>query len=225
MNEDTGSSDPGSGNASEPVTVAFELTPEEWVEVSLQHSATQPQIVKATRSARRSFAVLMALLAFLFFLNGMAGSAYVFLIAAVLGMATLGPLIRRSQRKRTLEYARTGIQNGMFGPHRVELRPEGMLDVTDGYEWLTRWAAIDRVEEGEAAFLVYTGPNALLPIPHSAFRDSESLRRFSHTFFALREGADPLISAPEARDSQAPNRPAEDDDDGQRPDRHHPSRR
>ncbi|MGD8287741.1 MAG: YcxB family protein [Gemmatimonadota bacterium] len=171
----------------EPVTVEFELTPEEWVDVSMQHAATQPQLVKAVRNMRIAFALLMLALAALFFLGGMPMAGYVFLIAALFMSATLGPMIRSSQRKRTLDYARTGIANGMFGPHRVELRPEGMLDVTDGYEWLTRWSAIERVEEGEAAFLVYTGPNSLLPIPHSAFRDSESLRRFSHAFFALRE--------------------------------------
>lgn len=174
----------------EPVVVEFQLTPEEWVEVSLQHSAQQPQIVRATRSVRRSFVLITVLLAVLFFMNGLAGAGYVFLIASIVGTAVLGPLIRSSQRKRTLEYARSGIQNGMFGPHRVELRPEGMLDCTEGYEWLTRWSAIDRVEEGEGAFLVYTGPNALLPIPHSAFPDSESLRRFSHAFFAFRKAAE-----------------------------------
>jgi hypothetical protein len=222
------SAEGGSGQgraADEPVLVEFELTPEEWVEVSLQHAAKQPQILKAVRNMRMAFAVLMLALAALFFLGGMSGAGYVFLIAAVFMSATMGPMIRSAQRKRTLEYARSGIANGMFGPHRVELRPEGMLDVTEGYEWLTRWGAIERVEEGEAAFLVYTGPNSLLPIPHSAFRDSASLRRFSDAFFALRDGADPLISAPELRDSQAHNRPAEDDDDGQRPDQHHAPRR
>lgn len=225
MDDDARVSEQAGESTPRSVSVDFELTPEDWVEVSMQHTATQPQVVKAVRNMRVTFALLMLALAALFFLGGMPGAGYVFLIAAIFMTATMGPLIRSAQRKRTLEYARTGIANGMFGPHRVELRPEGMLDVTDGYEWLTRWSAIERVEEGEGAFLVYTGPNSLLPIPHSAFRDSESLRRFSHAFFALREGADPLISAAELRDSQAPNRLAEQDDDGQRPDQHHAPRR
>jgi len=62
-----------------------------------------------------------------------------------------------------------------------------MLDATEGYDWLTRWSAIDRVEESEGAFLVYTGPNACLPIPHSAFRDSATLRRFADAFYRLRQ--------------------------------------
>lgn len=108
-------------------------------------------------------------------------------LAGAGAMAFMNPALRAGRRAQTRKYAESGIANGMFGPHRVELRPEGMLDATEGYEWLTRWSAIERVEEGEGAFLVYTGPNALLPIPHTAFPDSSSLRRFSDAFFTLRE--------------------------------------
>jgi hypothetical protein len=188
MTRETG----GQGRAS----VEFELTPEEWVEASLQHSETQPQIRKATRTVRILFATLVVLAALISLLDGASTAALTWLLVGGVVMAMLGPLLRSSRRKHIREYAATGIANGMFGPHRVELRPEGMLDVTEGYEWLTRWSAIERVEEGEGAFLVYTGPNALLPIPHSAFRDAASLRRFSDAFFALREeDAKPRITA------------------------------
>ncbi len=77
-----------------------------------------------------------------------------------------------------------GITNGLFGPHRVELRDEGVLDSTTGYEWLTRWSSIERVEEANGTFMIYSGPNAFLPIPASAFRDSTILRAFGDRFFA-----------------------------------------
>ncbi len=127
----------------------------------------------------------------------------IWLAAGGIVLAALNPIIRRSRRKQLEEFAATGIAHGMFGPHRVELRPEGMVDATEGYEWLTRWAAIDRVEESEGAFLIYTGPNAYLPIPHSAFRDSASLRRFSDVFYRLREaGRAPHLAAPESTPSE-----------------------
>ena len=171
----------------EPVSVDFELTPEEWVEVSLQHSSAQPQVQKAMRNVRVLFTALIALAALISLLDGAAGAALIWLLAGGVVMAFMGPLLRHARRRQVTEYAASGIANGMFGPHRVELRPEGMLDHTKGYEWLTRWSAIERVEEGEGAFLIYTGPNALLPIPHTAFPDSASLRRFSDAFFAFRD--------------------------------------
>jgi len=172
------------------VTVEFELTPEEWVEVSIQHSAQSAQVREATRNVKILFGALMVLAALLSLLDGAATAAVIWLAAGSIVLSMMNPLLRASRRKQITQYAKSGIANGMFGPHRVELRPEGMLDITDGYEWLTRWSAIERVEEGDGAFLVYTGPNSLLPIPHSAFRDSASLRSFSDAFYALRERAD-----------------------------------
>lgn len=168
-------------------SVEFELTPEEWVEVSLQHSSKSPQVLEAMRNVRVLFAALILLAVLISLLDGATTAAAIWLAAGSVVLAGMKPLLRASRRRQVKEYADSGIANGMFGPHRVELRPEGMLDSTDGYEWLTRWSAIERVEEGEGAFLVYTGPNALLPIPHSAFRDAAQLRQFSDAFYALRD--------------------------------------
>jgi hypothetical protein len=174
-------------DSQETAQVEFELTPEEWVEVSLQHSSKSPQVREAMRKVRILFGALVVLAVLISLLDGGTTAAVIWAAAGTVVMAVMGPVLRASRRKQVTQYAESGIANGMFGPHRVELRPEGMLDSTDGYEWLTRWSAIERVEEGEGAFLVYTGPNALLPIPHSAFRDSASLRSFSAAFYALRE--------------------------------------
>ena len=178
---------PGSGDAL--VSVEFELTPEEWIEVSIQHSSQSPQVREATRTVKVLFGALIVLAALISLLDGALTGAVIWLAAGSVVLSMMNPLLRSSRRKQITQYAETGIANGMFGPHRVELGPEGMLDRTEGYEWLTRWSAIERVEEGDGAFLVYTGPNSLLPIPHSAFRDSASLRSFSDAFYALRERA------------------------------------
>jgi hypothetical protein len=186
------------------VGVSFELTPEEWVEVSLEHTARSEFVRAAMRRIRGLYGAIVGLGALLAVLGGSPPYALVVLLAGGLAFAFLEPSVRRARRNQFAQFAEKGIANGMFGPHRVELRPEGMLDATEGYEWLTRWSAIDRVEEGEGAFLIYTGPNAFLPIPHSAFRDSATLRRFSETFFSRLEAGRALGAAHGPVSDEAP---------------------
>jgi len=157
------------------------------VEVSLQHSARSPQVVEATRTVRILFGALVLLTVLISLLDGALTAAFVWLVAGLVVMAVMSPVLRAGRRRQVRRYAETGIQNGMFGHHRIELRPDGILDSTEGYDWLAKWSSIERVEEGEGSFLIYTGPNALLPIPHTAFRDSAELRRFSDAFHSLRE--------------------------------------
>jgi hypothetical protein len=179
-------SESGIPPASAPTAVEFELTPEDWVEVSMEHAWRSKHLKDARRTIRFLLVAIFAVLALLFSLQGFTVLAWTVILAGGTLVAVLDPLLRSSQRGQLARVAAMGLANGTFGRHRVELRPEGMLDATDGYEWLTRWRAIDRVEEGEGAFLIYTGPNALLPIPHSAFRDGASLREFSEAFYRLR---------------------------------------
>lgn len=187
----------------EIVAIEFELTPEEWAEASLAHAMKSPLLKEATRRVQVLFAIIVVCLAVLGALEGSTGLAVTFLLAGAVAMAFMGPALRSGRRRQTLKYARDGIANGTFGHHRIELRPEGILDRTEGYEWLTYWASIDRVEEIEGSFAIYTGPNAVVIVPHTAFPDSASLRRFSETFFALREAhpvrgtpRDPKLSPP-----------------------------
>jgi hypothetical protein len=173
--------------APEVIGVDFELTPEEWVEVGMQHSWRSKPLRQARRTVRGLLVAIFVLLALLGLVQGSTLVAVTWLLGGAVVVAALDPLLRGSQRNQLRKLAATGIANGTFGPHRVELTPAGMLDSTSGYDWLTRWPAIERVEEGEGAFLIYTGPNACLPIPHSAFRDAPALRRFADAFYALRE--------------------------------------
>lgn len=170
-------------------TVSFELTPEDWVEVALQHDGRSEHLRTAKRTIRLLWVAIVLLLALLSLMQGSSAGALTWVLGGAFVLAILDPLLRHSRRSQLRKLAGSGIANGMFGPHRVELRPEGIIDVTEGYEWLTRWSAIERVEDGEGSFLVYYGPNALLPIPHSAFPDAASMRRFGDAFFALKEGA------------------------------------
>jgi hypothetical protein len=169
--------------AGETVSVEFELTPEEWVEVSIQHHAGSAEVRRAERTAMGLFVTIVLVGALLSLVSGSGAASLTWLLAGGIGIALLRPLIRRAREKQFGQFARSGITNGLFGPHRVELREEGVLNATEGYEWLVRWSAIERVEEGEGSFLVYNGPNSFMVIPHSAFRDAAGLRRFADVFF------------------------------------------
>jgi hypothetical protein len=85
--------------------------------------------------------------------------------------------------------ARHGMVDGLFGPHRLEVRREFLRDVTSGYETRWRWESVRGVGENEGTFLIRVGPTALLPLPASAFRDGDSLRRFGDAFYAQLAGA------------------------------------
>lgn len=173
----------GPDDAGATVAVEFDLTPEEWVEVALEHNRRSPMYRSAIRSGQRSFGLLVVLLALLGLLNGYGLFAMTFLFVGAGVTVFLPRIFERSHRKQYEKLAREGIQNGMFGTHRIELLDEGVLDDTDAYRKLTRWHAIERVAEGPGAFLIYLGSDAFLPIPHSAFRDAETLRAFADRFF------------------------------------------
>lgn len=169
------------------VSVEFELTPEDWVEVAMEHSARSPLTKDAMRNATVLFGALIAVAALLSLVSGFASGALLWLLVGGLVLSFLRPLIRSARKKQFGQFAEGGIANGMFGRHQVELRPDGMKDSTEGYEWLTRWSAIEGVREGESAFHIYTGRDSFLPIPYTAFRDAESLRRFSDAFYRLQK--------------------------------------
>ena len=137
-----------------PVAVEFELTPEDWVDVSMQHAWRSKPLAEARRTVRLLLIAIFALLMVLFLLQGSTALAVTVLFAGGVLLALLDPLLRSSQRRQLGKVAAAGLAHGTFGRHRVELRPEGMLDITDSYQWLTRWRAIDRVEEGEGSFLI-----------------------------------------------------------------------
>ncbi|MDH3271662.1 MAG: YcxB family protein [Gemmatimonadota bacterium] len=191
-----GSSDAPEPTATEPIVVEFELTPEEWVDVAMEHNRTSEIFLKAVRQGRRSFALLVVAIAVLGFLGGYAFFSTAWLFAGLTAVALLPISFRRSQKRQYETFARDGIANGMFGTHRVRLTEEGIWDETDSYKRLTRWHAIDRVVDGPGSFLVYLGRNAFLPIPHSAFRDGATLRAFADRFFE-RMSANPGLPSPD----------------------------
>lgn len=164
-------------------SVTFDLTPEEWVELSFRHHADTAEVRKAERSVVVLFIAIVLLASLLGLLYGGAAAALTWLLAGGVGVALLRPLLRGTRKRQFTRLAQAGITNGLFGTHRVELCEAGVLNATEGYEWLVRWSAIERVEDGDGAFLIYNGPSSFMVIPHSAFRDSASLRRFADVFF------------------------------------------
>jgi hypothetical protein len=163
-------------------SVEFEITPEDWERVNAEHVFASPLYAEAARNMRVVVGLLAVTLAALGFVIGSSTVAFFFLLAAAPLVAAVGPLTRRAQRDSLRKLARQGIANGVFGSHRVEVRPDGLFHSTHAFDSLLRWHAIERVEEVAGHFFVYTGPNAFLPIPVTAFRDAEALRDFADAF-------------------------------------------
>jgi hypothetical protein len=170
-----------------PVPAAdFELTPEDWEEVNLAHLLESPLYAEAKSNSRVIGGLLFATLAVFSALMGSTTGALMFAITGPPFVYFLGPLQRKAQSKSLKRLAKEGVSNGLFGHHRVEVREEGLFHSTHAYETLIRWHAVDDVREVDGYFFVYTGPNAFVPIPVTAFPDSESLRAFSDAFHACR---------------------------------------
>lgn len=163
-------------------SVEFEITPEDWERVNAEHVFANPIFHETTKSLRIVVGLLLLTLAGLTSVLGSSWAALFFLIMAPPMIAGVGPLTRHSQMSSLRKLTRQGIAAGIFGAHRVEVRPDGLFHGTDAFESLIRWHAIERVEEVAGHFFVYTGPNAFLPIPVTAFRDSASLRDFADAF-------------------------------------------
>lgn len=128
-------------------TAEFELAPEDWEEVNAVHlfdSTLHRQVFGRTRvvSAR-----LFLTLAALCLLLGFASGAILFGAASLVLPVLIGPLHERAQRRAPRKLTKKGIAKGTFGPHRVEVRDEGLFHATHGYESLFRWHAIDEVKE------------------------------------------------------------------------------
>ena len=168
---------------SDVVAVEFEFTPEDWATANATHSWNSELTKKALKQMQVLFGLIVGLMALLMLLGGSAVGALAMLLAGALLVGVLRPLVRHSQRRHIKKVADLGLINGIFGPHRVELRDEGILDSTSGYEWLVRWSAIEDIRESDGSFLIYSGANSFLTIPSSAFPDTETLRTFGDRFF------------------------------------------
>lgn len=194
------------------VTVEFDLTPEEWVDVAVEHNRQSPVVKKAALNGQLALGGITVILALLALMAGYPTFTLAWLFGGAIGVVLMPRLFERAQRKQYADIARGGITNGMFGTHRVSLLDEGIMDETDAYQRLTRWHAVEKVVDGPGAFMIYFGSDAFLPVPHSAFRDSTQLRAFSERFFALTSGErpDPGLG-PTGRPSGHPPAPSRPD--------------
>ncbi len=163
-------------------SVEYELTPEDWEAVNAAHIFESPVYVEAARKTRVVGGLLFATLSAYCFLAGAATGGVLFAVAGPPFVYFVGPLMRKSQLASLRKMRRQGISNGLFGRHRIEVREDGLYHATDAYETLIRWHAIDDVKQKDDHFFVYTGPNAFVPIPVTAFPDAERMRAFSHAF-------------------------------------------
>lgn len=164
----------------------FEFTPEDWARANATHSWNSELTKKALTQMQILFAAIVGLMSLLLLIGGTSviGPLAMVLTGALL-VGALKPLVRHSQKRQLKKVADVGLINGIFGHHRVELREEGILNSTSGYDWLVKWSAIEDIRESDGSFLIYSGANSFLTIPSSAFPDTETLRAFGDRFFQL----------------------------------------
>ncbi|MEM7415629.1 MAG: YcxB family protein [Gemmatimonadota bacterium] len=174
-------------------SVDFELTPEEWEDVNAAHLFASSHYDELISNARKVGALLFATLSALCFLMGFTLGAVLFAVSLAPFVYLVGPMQRQAQRKALAKLSQEGVAHGLFGHHRVEVREDGLFHRSSAMETLIRWHAVDEVVEREGHFFVYTGANSFLPIPVTAFSDSDQLRAFSEGFHRhlahAREGA------------------------------------
>jgi hypothetical protein len=169
-------------NTPRTLAAEYELTPEDWEAVNVEHLVDSPLYREASQKTRVIVGLLFLTLALFSLVLGSLLGGFVFALAGPAMVAAVGPLQRSAQENSMRKLSRQGVSNGLFGPHRVEVRREGLFHATDAYESLIRWHAIEGVRERAGHFFVYTGPNAFLPIPVTAFHDATHLREFSDAF-------------------------------------------
>jgi hypothetical protein len=169
---------------SDAVAIEYELMAEDWLQAMMSHLDGSPFHRRGVRRVRILLALIVALLAMLFLLEGMVLQAATFGVLGFVPVTLVPTLVRRNQRRQYRSFARDGLARGTFGRHRLVLTDEGILDSTDGRDLLIHWSAVERVVDAGGSLLVYNGPNSFLIVPTSAFPDRSAFERFSRRFFA-----------------------------------------
>jgi len=170
----------------EAITLEFDLTPEEWIAAMGAHYDS----VHAMRGdIRRLQSLTGAVLGTVAVAGALLGLWLTAAVWAVISLAYVNAIPGQVKRQTRLQLSKTadeGVIEGLFGTHRIELREEGIADITEGYETLIRWSSVEGVEHTDGLFIIYTGPNSFIPVPESAFGGAAELRAFSDTFYTLR---------------------------------------
>ncbi|NNM31720.1 MAG: YcxB family protein [Gemmatimonadetes bacterium] len=170
----------------EAITLEYDLTPEEWVAaMGMHHDATHLRRGDVKRLQAIAGGLLGAV-AVGACLMGLWVTAGVWAAISFAYVHSIPGQLKRQARLHLGKTAAEGVIEGLFGTHRIELREEGIADLTSGYETLVRWNAVEAVDHAEGLFIIHVGPHALIPIPESAFGGPEELRAFGDAFYTLR---------------------------------------
>lgn len=170
----------------EAVSLDFELTPEEWIAAQgVHYDRTYTRRGDLQRLQRTAGAVL-GVVAVAGLVLGLWATALTWSAIGFLYVRAIPGQLKKQTRAQLAKTAREGVIPGLFGRHRIELREDGIADITDGYETTIHWSAVEGVDHLDGLFMVYTGANSFIPIPESAFRGPEELRAFSDAFHTLR---------------------------------------
>lgn len=187
--------------------VSFELSADEWADAALPLVYASPVHRTARRNWVGFFVGLYALVAFVSVSQGGgAATALMMLVAALTFVALTPTLYRWVLRRQLFKIVSGDAVRGLVGPHRIELWPDGVLDVTPASEALWRWPSLGGLTESPDAFVIRLGTLEFLPIPKTAFRDADMARHFGDAFFSAfpGDGADEVgdLNLPEVSSFQ-----------------------
>ena len=188
----------------EAVTLEYDLTPEEWVAAMGVHQDSLHERRGDVKRLQTITGSVLGVVAVGAWWMGMWFTAGVWAAISLAYVHSIPRQLKRQTRIHLGKTAREGIIDGLFGTHRIELREEGIADITSGYETVIRWGAVEGVDHQDGLFIIHVGPNALIPIPDSAFGGPDELRAFSDAFYTLRglEAERALAARPKAAESR-----------------------
>jgi hypothetical protein len=82
----------------------------------------------------------------------------------------VGYVIRRSCNE--------GDGRGLFGPHSLELTPEGIHETTAVSTSTYAWTGIERIADDDSHLYLYVSPTSAYVVPKRAFASAEGARTF-----------------------------------------------
>lgn len=173
--------------------VDYELTPDDLYAFQLRATQVSP----VARRARRKLYIYLFLAVVLLAIVPAIGADGFDVSRVSFGfLLTFFPLVagitwlleKRLSRRTILELLKEEVpEKGQLGKHRMKLDDTGVLEATAVGEQRTSWAGINRVEQSQDYFYIYTTPSAAFVIPRRAFADARDAEAF-YQFASSRRG-------------------------------------
>lgn len=171
----------------EPITLEYELTPEDYAEWISFHSGRSPF---HRRYRRNALLLVPAIWLAITLLGGVtAFELLTWVVFSAIWLGLVPPLLRWQTRRNTTKLAQQGFSRGSVGPHRLRIDERGIVDATPFSESRIVWAGIEEVVESPDQVLIYLGAHAAVIVPKRAFASDLAVGAFVEGMNELKEAA------------------------------------